>query len=248
MNIDQKENIEIQYWKTSPTESPDSDSLEGVIHKMAEARVYLAKLDYHEPKFQNTEAVLEIGAGQGWASCILKKKFPEKTVFASDISQYAIQSAARWEEIFKVSLDQTFHCRSYEIPLADSSIDLVFCFESAHHFVRHRKTLAEVYRILKPGGSCLYLHEPACRAFLYQLAYARVNRKRPEVPEDVLIYPKLEQIAHQIGYEVSLHFDPTSLNRGAVETVYYLLLQKIPFVRYYLPCSVDFWFRKPQIL
>jgi ubiquinone/menaquinone biosynthesis C-methylase UbiE len=244
MDIEAKEAIEIEYWKTSPTESPDADSLEGLIHKLAEARVFLEKLGYYQQQFAQAETILEIGAGQGWASCMVKKSFPNQKVIASDISEYAIQSAAKWEDIFKVCLDQTFHCRSYQIPLADDSVDLIFCFESAHHFICHRQTLQELHRILKAGGVCLYLHEPACLPCLYRLAYARVNRKRPEVPEDVLIYPKIKAIAYQFGFMPTLRFDPTTLNRGSVETLYYLMLQKIPLIRYYLPCSVDFIFKK----
>lgn len=240
----QKEQIEINFWKNSPIENPESDAIENLVSKFCEAKVLLAKLAYHYSYFRPAKTVLEIGAGQGWASCMVKRTFPDKQVFASDISEYAIASAQKWERILQTTLDQTFSCRAYSIPLTDASVDLVFCFEAAHHFAKHRHTLRELHRILKPGGVCLYLHEPACKAYLYKLAHARVNRKRPEVPEDVLIYHKIQQIAEQIGFAVEIRFDPTTLNRGAIETIYYWLLQKLPFLKFYLPCSVDFIFRK----
>ncbi len=244
MNIEEKEKIEIQFWKNSPLENPESESIENLVNKFCEARIFLEKLAYHREYFDKAKSILEIGAGQGWASCIVKKLFPEQQVTASDISEYAIESSKKWEYIFKVYLDNKLPCRSYEIPLNDESIDLIFCFESAHHFIKHRKTLEDIYRVLKKGGVCLYLHEPACKQYLYRLAYERVNRKRPEVPEDVLIYNKIKQIANQIGFDTDIRFDPTTLNRGSVETIYYLLLQKLPLIRYYLPCSADFIFKK----
>lgn len=245
ISLTEKEEIEIQFWKNSPIESPGAETIENLVNKFCEARVFLAKLDYFHQHFEQATSILELGAGQGWASCIVKHTFPDKQVVASDISQYAIASVSKWERIFQATLDQTIQCRSYEIPHPDSSLDLIFCFEAAHHFVRHRRTLKEIYRVLKPGGICLYLHEPTCRKYLHRLAHARVNRNRPEVPEDVLVYPKLVKISQQVGLEAEVRFDPTTLNRGAVETIYYLLLQKLPLAKFYLPCSADFLFKKP---
>lgn len=244
MNIDEKEQKEIHFWKNSSQENPESESIENLVNKFSEARVLLEKLINYKEYFNRSQSILELGAGQGWASCIVKKYFPDKQVLTSDISKYAIESAKKWEYIFKIALDQKFYCSSYDIPLDDKTLDLVFCFESAHHFVKHRKTLKEIHRVLKDGGVCLYLHEPSCRQYLYKLAFERVNRRRPEVPEDVLLFKKIQKIASQIGFTTDIHFDPTPSNRRPVETLYYLLLEKLPLLRYYFPCSVDFTFKK----
>jgi SAM-dependent methyltransferase len=244
MNIQDKEQIEIDFWKHSPIERPESDSLENLVAKFSESRVLLEKIDYHRKVFQDATSVLELGGGQGWASCMVKRLFPQIKITLTDISEYAIASVPKWESILQVNVDAKFTCRSYEIPLPDESLDLIFCFEAAHHFIKHRSTLKEVHRVLKKGGTCLYLHEPACQPFLYKLAYKRVNRKRPEVPEDVLIYSKIADLARQAGLRPEIRFDPTTLNRGTVETFYYFALQKIPGLRSTLPCSADFSFVK----
>src|SRR3712207_4477406 len=93
MNIEEKEQIEIKFWKNSPLENPESDSIENLVGRLSEARVFLEKLAYYREYFDKTESILEIGAGQGWASCIVKKNFPDKKVIASDISEYAIESS-----------------------------------------------------------------------------------------------------------------------------------------------------------
>jgi len=244
IDIQAKERSEIEFWRDSPAERPEADSVESFIHKMSEARVLLEELQYHHIYFTRASSILELGAGQGWASCLVKKLFPGSRVLASDISSYAIASAGKWEEIFKVKLDGTFHCRSYEIPLSEGEVDLVFCFQSAHHFVRHRRTLREVYRVLRSGGICLYLFEPSCRAFLHKAAHARVNRKRPEVPEDVLIYSKILKLGREAGFRSEVRFNPTLTNRGPKELLYYYLLEKLPPLRHLLPCSADFLFFK----
>ncbi|MGH8403223.1 MAG: class I SAM-dependent methyltransferase, partial [Gammaproteobacteria bacterium] len=42
------------------------------------------------------------------------------------------------------------------LPLPDACVDLVFCHQTFHHLVHQERTLAEFYRILKPGGLLLF--------------------------------------------------------------------------------------------
>jgi hypothetical protein len=99
--------------------------------------------------------------------------------------------------------------------------------------------------VLRPGGTALYLHEPACRRWIYPLAYRRVMRKRPVVPEDVLRYPEIVALAREAGLLADVRFAPTTTYRGPVETIYYLGLAKLPPLQRVLPCTVDFVFTKP---
>jgi SAM-dependent methyltransferase len=239
-----KERQEIEFWRDDPLESPGAASVENLINKLGEARNFLRKLERFRDIFTSSPRILELGGGQGWASCLVKSKFPAALVTASDISPYAIVSARLWEELFKVRLDGTFACRSYEIPLDDASVDLVFCFAAAHHFRAHRRTLGEIRRVLAPGGSCLYLYEPSCTPWLHQAAQWRVNRKRPAVPEDVLVYERIRWLANSAGLGVRLEFDTSPLNRGVLEQNYYLALTRLPFLTRILPCTVDYIFTK----
>jgi SAM-dependent methyltransferase len=243
-SIEAKEQVEIDYWRTSLTENPDSNSIENLINKFSEARVVLLTLERHRQIFESASTILELGAGQGWTSCILKRMFPDKRIIASDISPFAIASHPKWEHILQVKLDQTFACRSYEIPLPENSVDLIFCFQAAHHFVRHRRTLNEVYRILSPYGICMYLFEPVCRQFLYKVSYTRANAKRPEVPEDVLVYERLLAIGRECGFEAEMQFNPILVNRGSLQTLYFSVLNKFPVLQTLLPSTGDFVFRQ----
>ena len=243
--LEVKEAIEIEFWEKSEIECPSSDSLANILMKAAEARVFVEKLEKFNSLFSRAETVLEIGGGQCWASCVVKRLYPRVCVIGTDISPAAVASAHKWEHIFQVKIDGITACRSYATSFSDQSFDLVFAYAAAHHFVRHRRTLQELYRIIRPGGVALYLHEPACRPFMHAAAYHRVNAKRPEVPEDVLLYQRLEEFAEDAGLRTETVFAPTLTNRQPVQTVYFMVMQKLPFLQRILPTSVDMVFRKP---
>jgi SAM-dependent methyltransferase len=244
--LSEKERIEVEYWRDSELERPGADIVNNLVFKLAEARILLQKIERHHESFAGAHRILEIGAGQGWAACIVKRRWPEAHVAACDISPYAIASLGLWERVFQAHLDEAFAAKSYALPVASGSLDLVFCFEAAHHFVAHRRTFVELARVLQPGGRCLYLHEPTCSSALHWAAQTRVNRKRPEVPEDVLIRSKIEALAADAGLQCETWFDPTTLNRGPAETVYYSVVSRMPLLQRVLPCTADFVVTKPQ--
>ncbi len=227
---------EIRFWKNSPMERPgDELSLENITNKMDEAGALLEKLRIYEELFINARTVLELGGGQCWASCIIKKRFPHLVIHGTDIAREALDSCRHWESIFDVTLDDTFPCRSHEIPAGNKTYDLVIAFAAAHHFRRHRKTLSEIKRVLKPGGTALYLYEPACASFWYKQNYARINRSRPEVPEDYILFPKLESIAKEIGFKVKTHPRLAARDSDIIKRVYYMILNKSYYSRFILP-------------
>lgn len=240
MDLAEKEQQEIDVWKAHR----GSLNVDTLIQKMKEAESFARELGRYESTFQQATSVLELGAGQAWGACIVKQRFPHLHVFASDISEHAIACAPAWERIFDVKLDRVLPCRSYDIPLDARCLDLVYCYSAAHHFMAHRRTLREIHRVLRPGGQCLYLYEPACTKFFYRLARWRVTRKRTEVQEDVLIYPKLCRIAREFGFETRVDFRPVYQNRGLLETNYYFLLSNLPALQAVLPACANFVFAK----
>ena len=177
-------------WRDSPHDSPDSDSVYNLVNKMSDVPTFMEVLQGYLPAHVSAPAlrVLELGGGQGCSACLLKRLCPQASVTLTDISSYAVQSAHQWERVFDVKLDAANACTSYETREPPDSVDVVFCFAAAHHFRAHHRTLAEIRRILRPGGVALYLFEPVCPRVLYQLAYRRINRGRPEIEEDVRVW------------------------------------------------------------
>lgn len=246
MDLARRQEIEMAFWENSPDERPEADSLGNLINKISEAGIFLDLLRRYESDFTRAQTIVELGAGQGWASCVVKRSFPAAGVIATDISNRAVASAAKWESLFQVRLDGAFACRCYELPIPDSSVDVVFCFAAAHHFVAHRRTVGELRRVLAPGGRALYLYEPSCSPICYPLAYRRVNHKRPEVPEDVLILPKLLALGSEAGLTVERDFYPSTRYRSTGASLYYSVLARAPLLQQILPCTVNYRFTKPR--
>jgi len=242
--LDRRQQVEIDFWRDSPIERPESDAVENIVMKATEAGVFLDVLRRYAALFARASDILELGGGQGWASCIVKKTYPGARVHTTDISPYAIASVPKWERVFDTKLDAMSACPSYQIPVEDSSLDLVFCFAAAHHFVAHRRTLSEMSRILRAGGAVLYMYEPSCGPLLYRFARSRVNRKRPEVPEDVLMFRRLQEIARSTGLTCSVEFFPSVRHRSPVPLLYYSVLRRVPPLQRLLPCTMNFLFSK----
>lgn len=96
--------------------------------------------------------VLELGSGVGWIMQGMLERFPEiGQVIGLDISANCIRRAIqRWPEpkaAFILYDGQT-------IPLADHSIDTIYSVSCLQHIEKHAAflILAELFRILKPGG------------------------------------------------------------------------------------------------
>jgi SAM-dependent methyltransferase len=241
----EREHEEIAFWSQSADERPGAFGLDLLTHKMSEARIFLERFARHRQRFERASTILEVGGGQLWTSCMVKRELGGRvTVIGSDIAPDAVVSSPQWARVVEAAPDARLACRSREIPLADASVDLVFCFAAAHHFGDQRAALAEIARVLRPGGQALYLYEPGVREFLYPLALRRVTAKRPAVPEDLIKYRDVERIGPELGLDVEVEFVTSTTYRGAIETAYYLVLSHAPPLQRLLPCTMDLVFTR----
>src|SRR4051812_569172 len=112
----------------SPDERPGAFSLGLLTHKMGEARVLLEKLAAFRGLFERADRIVELGAGQGWASCAIAHEIGASghTIVATDIASDAVVSHKQWEQQFGARITGTSACRSAALPFADASIDLLF--------------------------------------------------------------------------------------------------------------------------
>ncbi|WP_075322874.1 class I SAM-dependent methyltransferase [Acidithiobacillus albertensis] len=245
MDIKDKNEIEIEFWKKSKNESCELEklSLNNIINKVSEAEILIDCIKKYSSPCDGAN-VLELGGGQGWGSCVYKRIYDGVTITTTDISKYAVSELPKWEKLFDVKVDKSYSCKSYSTNEKDESIDFLFTFAAAHHFLEHRKTIEELSRILKKGGRAIYYYEPTTPRYLYKLAYWRVNRKRPEVPEDVLIVSELDSLSKKYGLEFKCEYYPSTIRRGRFEKVYYTVLNFFPFLQKVLPCTANIIFYK----
>ncbi len=97
---------------------------------------------------------LEIGCGGGLGMQFLKERLGAQNVTAMDLdAQMLAISAARWQQAPWAHFTEADACN---MPFADRRFDLVAEFAVFHHIPRWQDALAEVARVLRPGGQFLF--------------------------------------------------------------------------------------------
>lgn len=100
-------------------------------------------------------SVVDVGCGYGHSMAKLSQRFSPDKLIGLDIDEEMIAATALNNHRKGINAD-LIHCSSDNIPLAENSIDLVFCHQTFHHIIEQEKAIREFYRILKPGGIFLF--------------------------------------------------------------------------------------------
>jgi ubiquinone/menaquinone biosynthesis C-methylase UbiE len=98
------------------------------------------------------KTVLEVGSGRGGGARYVAGTFQPASYTGMDIAQSAVDLANKIHVLPNLRFIQG---SAENIPLADSSVDVVLNVESCHAYGSVDKFLAEVRRVLKPGGYLL---------------------------------------------------------------------------------------------
>lgn len=100
------------------------------------------------------EKLIELGCGPGFYSCRLAERFPELRVVGVDRSPNQLKWAR--EKAGRLGLE---HCRFLSdnvlaLSHVDSSFDVLIASRLFTVLPNRTRALAEMYRILRPGGRC----------------------------------------------------------------------------------------------
>jgi GT2 family glycosyltransferase/2-polyprenyl-3-methyl-5-hydroxy-6-metoxy-1,4-benzoquinol methylase len=109
---------------------------------------HLARYFFAQP-FAAGKCVLDIGSGEGYGSHLLAT-FAE-SVIGVDSSVEAVEGATLRYGAQCANL-RYLQGSATVLPLATNSVDLVVAFEILEHIADHQGMLAEVRRVLRPGG------------------------------------------------------------------------------------------------
>lgn len=121
-----------------------------VLQREVGARM-LERLDYMHI---NPACILDVGAGTGTQTALLKKRFRKARVVAMDIAQPMLRYARR-----RSGFMRPFHCLCGDmqhLPLAENSIDMLFSNLALQWATDLDEVFAEFKRVLKPGGMLLF--------------------------------------------------------------------------------------------
>jgi len=104
------------------------------------------------------KTVLEVGSGRGGGASWIARNLGPHAMTGVDFSEKAVASSNNQY----ASGNLTFRTGdALALPLPDASIDAVVNVESSHCYVSMERFLAEVHRVLRPGGWFLYTdHRP----------------------------------------------------------------------------------------
>lgn len=95
--------------------------------------------------------VVDIGCGDGYISRAISGMVEK--VIAIDISSRMLEQLNRKALESGIKNIETMETEAQEVPLADSSVDMVFASMFLHHIDEPEEIIREVYRIIKPGGT-----------------------------------------------------------------------------------------------
>jgi ubiquinone/menaquinone biosynthesis C-methylase UbiE len=82
---------------------------------------------------------------------------------------------------------------SAALPLADASVDLLFCHQTFHHLVDQDAAIAEFFRVLKPGGTLLFAE--STRRYIHSWIIRLLFRHPMEVQKTAAQYLALVRAA-----------------------------------------------------
>lgn len=97
--------------------------------------------------------VLEVGCGHGGGASYLTRTFRPASYTGLDLNPTGIEYCRSRHRVPNLEFRQG---DAEELPFADAAFDVVVNVESSHLYPRFPRFLAEVARVLRPGGSFVY--------------------------------------------------------------------------------------------
>jgi arsenite methyltransferase len=105
------------------------------------------------------EKVIELGCGPGFYSCALADRFPQITVLGVDRSPNQLAWAREKRTALGLSNCRFKSDNVLELSFPDEEFDVLIASRLFTVLPNRRRAVAEMYRVLRPGGRC-FIAEP----------------------------------------------------------------------------------------
>jgi SAM-dependent methyltransferase len=150
--------------------------------------------------------LLEIGCGMGYDSLEFIRRGVRVT--AVDLTPNAVAFAKRHFEVVGVKADEIKVGNALDLPFGDETFDAVWSNGVLHATGDTRRAIAEVYRVLKPGGRAIISHfyrKPSWMYLLHRLGRENIEFKDQDPPVNDF-YTEAEIEAMFEGFEIAATF------------------------------------------
>lgn len=130
--------------------------------KMNEGNSYINQYTIAALQIKPRQRILEIGMGNGFFVKDILSAAPSVHYTGCDLSDTMVEEACLLNAPFiKKRQAEFIVAASDELPLFDALFDTVFTVNTLYFWNDPRKELAEIYRVLKPGGKVFIAIRPA---------------------------------------------------------------------------------------
>ncbi|MEE9910994.1 MAG: class I SAM-dependent methyltransferase [Deltaproteobacteria bacterium] len=150
------------------------------------------------PEMRGQTRMLDVGAGRGYLSVLLAFRNPDAQVTGIDYSHRQVRDAENYRVQGKILNCSFLQANAMALPFADETFNAAASVGSIKHWPDGLRGLAEIRRVLKPGGHLLVSEtdqeasDDALRRF--------INRFRIWYIPDRLLYWGLRQVIFGQSY------------------------------------------------
>ncbi|MCK5708677.1 MAG: class I SAM-dependent methyltransferase [Candidatus Aureabacteria bacterium] len=160
------------------------------MHMQADSKLYQGLVERFD---FGGKTVLDIGTGTGF---VLDNFHKDARFIILDISANMLKRNLKKHNNVILGL----RADSEQIPLMNSSVDMITLSSVLHHLPDPAKALDEIYRVLKPKGILFIFHEPAesPRGMIYRVVRKALRIFFPKYKKDVKREEKIKDYAGKI--------------------------------------------------
>ena len=116
-------------------------------------RIFHVQLILRHLELRDGQRVLDVGCGKGRFARVLKERHPGARVVALDLAESMLRFVPK--DIAPVAASMT------DLPLGANAFDAAYATESLEHAVDIDRAIAEICRVVKPGGRIVIIDKNA---------------------------------------------------------------------------------------